>query len=290
VVVANGETPNQDAETVGLQTYDEPPDMNTGVTGPLGTTPNGAQDGRFWWLNLTWNFIVYGGLNPVSSSAEVLSTLVTTPNGTQRHIDLQSVDIYWFAGVPAMVPYQGGLIYGLGSNMTPEQIRCGCRYGDMVDRIRAFQTTCPAPLAQFIEDGGPYTEDTSASTYITPPEMSWAVWSSIIHGARQIIWLIAQLAPQINSPQALGYVTTDPPADTFSGIETRATYCNGQSFVFAATRYPESQTNISVTFTTADQHTGPIVVIGESRTLTAANGVFTDTFAEASTIHIYQVP
>ena len=30
--------------------------------------------------------------------------------------------------------------------------------------------------------------DTTAATYITPPELNWAVWSSLIHGAREIIY------------------------------------------------------------------------------------------------------
>ena len=42
------------------------------------------------------------------------------------------------------------------------------------------------PIIAVIEDGGSYTQDTSAADYITPPELNWAVWSSLINGARGI--------------------------------------------------------------------------------------------------------
>jgi hypothetical protein len=336
----NPETPGMGSETVGLLSSDEPASLSAGVTGPLSGTPNSQQDGRFWYLNNTWNFIYYGGLTGDTSSSDVLSKLVTTPNGTSRHIDTQSVDTYWFSGaknVPAWGElYEGGLLYNLGvngntgsSNMTVTEAECGCRYGDAVDMIRAFQTKYPAPIAQIVEDGGPYSQDTSGSDYITPPEMNWASWSSIVHGARQLVYfdhtfagpgdsddtfsdpyyqtvqpgqttsiyaqakatdsLIAHEAPEINSPQMIGYVTATPSYQTFSGIETRATDDNGTYTIFADTRDAESASNSNATFTLAGGYSGPVTVVGESRTLTATNGVFTDTFAKGSTVHIYQI-
>jgi hypothetical protein len=326
------ETPGMGSETVGLLSADEPSSILDGVTGPLATVPNSQQDGRFWYLNNTWNFIFYGGLGAISDSAQVLNTLVKTPDGTQRHVDVQSVDMYWFSGAKAdtSIDYEGGLIYGLGYDMTNAEAECGCRYGDMVDQLRTFQTVHPAPIAQFVENGGPYSEDTSAGDYVTPPELNWSAWSSIIHGARQLIYfnhtfsgpaqsddnlaqpyyqtvqpgqstsiydqtkatdgLIKQLAPEINSPQALGYVSVSPAAQTFSGIETRATDDNGKFTIFADTRDPETASNIQATFTTADGYTGPVTVVGENRTVQSTNGVFTDTFAHGSTVHVYQIP
>ena len=63
-------------ETVGIETYDEPSTLAQGVTTPLSTTPNSLQDGRFWWMNNTWAFLStsFGGLSPISSSAQVLDT------------------------------------------------------------------------------------------------------------------------------------------------------------------------------------------------------------------------
>jgi hypothetical protein len=323
---------NMGTETVGLMSADEPGSIATGITTPLSTTANNLQDGRYWWFNNTWNFINYGDLERVPA-ATVLSTLVTTPNGTKRHIDVQGVDIYWFSGAKSstsIVLYGGGLIYNLGRTMTVDEAARGCFYGDMVDRVRAFQTTYPAPIPQIIENGGPFNENTAASSYITPPELNWAVWSSIIHGARQIVYfnhsfagpaqsqdnlretyyktiqsgqtisiynqtkatnaLVRQLAPAINSPTAIGYVTVNPAPTTFAGIETMAKYNNGQFYIFADTRASESATNIAATFTIKNTNAASVTVVNENRTLPISNGTtFTDTFAKGSTVHIYMI-
>ena len=335
------ETPGWGSETVGILSADEPQTLATGVTTPLSTTPNSIQDGRFWYMNDTWAFLSssYGGLSPISSSAQVLDTLVTTPDGTQAHIDIQSADLYWFAGGKVGISYvlqAGGLLHNLGTNMTPDEVERGSSYGDMIDIERALQAAHPAPIFAFIEDGGPYNEDTSASDYITPPELNWAVWSSLIHGARGVIYfnhtfggpaqsddnlaqpfyqtvqpgqtisiydqvkatdaLIQQLAPVLDSPFALNYVTVNSggyvfptPDPTLGGIEVMAKDDNGQFYIFADTRDFETQHNIQATFTIADHNATSVTVVNENRMIPVVNGVFSDTFANASTVHIYQV-
>src|SRR5262249_13830317 len=84
--IEGSDTPNIGSETVGVLTADEPSTFAEGVTTPPSTTPNSIQDGRFRHLNNTWNFIEYQDLGGVPAP-QVLSTLVTTPDGTQRHID-----------------------------------------------------------------------------------------------------------------------------------------------------------------------------------------------------------
>jgi hypothetical protein len=316
-------------ETVGILSADEPSTYSNGVSTPLSTTPNSVQDGRFWWMNNTHNILQGGDLGGVPTS-QVLSNLITTPNGTNRHIDAHSTDLYWFAGAEA--PFWrsvGGDLYGLGRDATSDEMSRGSNYGFMVDWARSYQTTYSIPIFQFVETGGPYTEDTSASNYITPPELNWAVWSSIIHGARGIIYfnhtfagpgdsfdnvadpyyqtvqpgqtisiydqvkatdaLVEQLAPVLNSPTALGYVTVSPTPTTFNGIETMAKDYNGQFYIFADTRDSETQTNIPATFTINDPNATSVTVVNENRTIPVTNGVFTDTFARAWTEHIYQV-
>ena len=207
----------------------------------------------------------------------------------------------------------------------------------MVDILRSYQTTNPAPIAVFIEDGEPGNNGTDAD-YITPPELNWAAWSSIIHGARQIIYFnhsftgsnefddnvsqafyqtvqpgqkisiygqikstdaeIEQLAPVINSPFADGYVTVNgstsyvfptPDLSLAGGLEVMAKDYNGQFYIFADTRDPETTTNIPATFTIADKNATSVTVVNENRTIAVVNGVFTDTFATAATVHIYEV-
>ena len=108
--------------------------------------------------------------------------------------------------------------------------------------------------------------------------------------------LIKQLAPVLNSPFALNYVTvnsggyTYPIADTtLGGIEVMAKDYNGQFYIFADTRDSETQTNIHATFTIADKNALSVTVVNENRTIPVVNGVFSDTFANGATVHIYQV-
>jgi len=334
-----GFTPGR--ETVGIQTFDEPNTLADGVTTPLSTTPNSLQDGHFWWMNTTWAFASsqFGGLSPVTSSQQVLDTLVTTPDGTQRHIDIQSLDLYWFtsANVNWVQEVGGENIHNFGRPMTPDEILRGSNYGDMIDLQRALQTDHPAPIFGYVENGGPDTNSATAASYIQPPELNWAVWSELIHGARGVIYfnttfggpaattyddlaspyfqtiqpgqtisiydqtkatdaLVHQMAPELNAPFALNYVSTPGGYNygsgfdnTLGGIETAAHFYNGQYYIFADTRDSLTQTNISATFTLNDPLATSVTAINENRTIPVANGAFSDTFANAWTVHIYQV-
>lgn len=327
------ENANIGSETVGVFLADEPETMSTLLYGII-NTPDAVQNGRFWWQNNTWNFIGHGGINPISSSVDVLNTTATTPGGATRSIDIPSTDLYWFGNAAGGNTNELNVIYGISNGTNPGMTSRGHHYGMMVDRLRAFQTPAGnAPILQFVENGGPYIEHTSIDTYIMPEELNWAVWSSIIHGARMIAYfnhtfsgpasgvqdnlassfyqtpqngrsisiydqtkatntLIEQLAPVIHSPKANGYVTTSPAPSDFAGIEARACYYASENafYIFSATHLLRTTTNIAATFTVAGGYSGPVTVINEGRTVTATAGVFTDTFASASTIHIYKVP
>jgi hypothetical protein len=333
------------SNVVGLLSQDEPSTFAQGVSGPLGSTANSVQDGRFWWMNDTWAWVWGQGLSGAPGSgtpASILSDLITTPDGTTRHIDINSIDMYWFAGSrdPSWSGYMttaGKYIYNLSSGMTTDQSERGSNYGDMIDIIRSYQAgSNPAPIFSIIEDGQPFTGSTNGSTYITPAELNWATWSSLIHGARGVIYfdhsfsgpgtdnvdvansyfqtvqpgqtisidgqitatdaLIKQLAPVINSPFAMNYVTVNGPHYsygtpdlTLGGLEVMAKDDNGQFYIFADTRDSETQTNISATFTIADKNATSVTVVNENRTIAVVNGVFADTFATAATVHIYEV-
>ena len=330
----NGMLPGTGSETVGLQSFDEPTTFAEGVSTPLGTTPNSVQDGRFWWMNDTWNWIVYGGLSPIGpsspahvSSAQVLNSQIATPDGTNRHIDASSLDIYWFAGVVAQGAFNASMVLGV-SKATADEIQRGSNYGHVIAQER-LATGGDTPIYGIVETGGPYTEDTSPLNYITPPELNWAVWSELINGARGIIYfncsfagpgisnnnaktayyqiiqpgqaisiniqihntdaLIQKLAPVLNSPTALGYVTVAPAPQQSGGIETMVKVHNGQFYIFADTRYPLKQTNIAATFSIADPNATRVNVVNENRTIPIVSGAFSDTFATAAAVHIYEV-
>lgn len=288
------------AETVGFLSADE--NYNDSVTA-VNDTANSIQDHRFWWLQNTWTVEAYGDIGGTPMS-QIMSEQLGTPNGTTRHLDTVTADTYFFSGSKdGGMLYSFGQIYGLGRAMTVDEGARGSNYGDMLDILRADQPTYPAPLAQFIETGEPGNAGTDAA-YITPPELNWAVWSSIIHGAREIIYfnhtftgsnqsddnlaqpfyqtvqpgqtisiynqvkatdaLVEQLAPVLNSPFALNYVTVkdNAPQDaglpnysfgsgvdlTLGGLEVMAKDYNGQFYIFADTR----------DFRDANQHLGDI--------------------------------
>ena len=297
-------------------------------------------------MNDTWSWAWGQGLSGApapGTPASILSDLVTTPNGTTRHIDINSIDMYWFAGSrdPSWSGYMtlaGQYLYNLSSGMTPDQSERGSNYGDMIDILRGYQAGGhPAPIYSIIEDGDPFTGSTNGSTYITPAELNWATWSSLIHGARGIIYfdhsfsgpgtgnvgveqsyfqtvqpgqtisidgqitatdaLVKQLAPVLNSPFALHYVTVSPAGYTYNtptlslsgGIEVMAKDYNGQFYIFADTRDSETQHNLPAVFTLNDPNATSVTVVNENRTISVVNGFFSDTFANASTVHIYQV-
>src|SRR3989475_3858697 len=80
--------------------------------------------------------------------------------------------------------------------------------------------------------------------------------------------LVEKLAPVINSPFALNYVTVNgshydfgTPDHTLGGLELMAKDYNGQFYIFADTRDSETQHNIPATFTIADLNATSVTVV-----------------------------
>ena len=140
-------------EVVGLLNYDEPGTYSQ-VTEPIQETPNNVQDGRFWYMNNTWHAVNYGDIGGAPYT-QALFNPITTPNGTLRHLDAHSTDIYWFAGAKAgHWKFAGGQLYNLGRDMTSDEMSRGSNYGDMVDYAREYSDGS-IPIFQFVELGGP---------------------------------------------------------------------------------------------------------------------------------------
>lgn len=307
--------------------------------------------GRFFQPSFTWNQLYYGsvsgsvcGASGSMNMQQVMSCTSGMPGG--RHLDIPTDDEYWFAASNTSFgqTYPGGHIYNNGVQASAAQMAQGSNYGDMVDTMRGWLNAPYAPSAPYIETEDGLLTDAGVRE-ITPPELNWAAWSTIVHGARMLMYfgttsnygsgstfgfsknvlpgqsvsvydqakatngLVHNLAPVINSPFALGYVTANPGAYSFptphlkwdTGIDVMAkdysggtftnpagTFTNG-FYIFASPRGAESRTNFNATFTTADNYTGPVTVINENRTVQATNGQFTDTFANGSTVHIYKI-
>lgn len=100
---------------------------------------------------------------------------------------ITTCDEYWIAGAPNDGPNRMVLRLYLGISSTPTQAQCqrGSHYGSMLDSIRKNYTTAnTSPFWPWIESGAPYTESNSLA--ITPTELKWAVWATLVHGARGI--------------------------------------------------------------------------------------------------------
>ncbi len=192
----------------------------------------------------------------------------------------------------------------------------------------------PVPLGVYIEVGDGRGPGAPSWNPITPAQINAAVWMCIIHGARLIYYfthdfnhqpnsdnllnaswwnpsasytqvkatnlLVKQLAPVINSPKALGYVTVSPPASVWAGFDLMAKWYQGGNitnqglplvngfYVFAAYRGSQTDTNIPATFTV--NSTATIAnVVGENRSIAITGGTFSDVFATGLTVHIYQI-
>ncbi|MDR3659102.1 MAG: hypothetical protein P4L86_01575, partial [Mycobacterium sp.] len=307
-------------ESVGLFTDDEV-DMNYGpstgftyLNNLISGVPASVKSGRFFWSNYGKGVMIW----------ETPSQAAQFVNDYQQTV---SDDYYWFTDSNINGPWgsspwdQCAQFYGLNRDCTTDEAERGSNYGSSIDAIRSLESPNGSePIWAFIEDGYPFTGD---SEFITPAEMNWAMWSSIIHGARGIVYfnhsfsgpqqgdnnfenpyytttgitpqaeatdaLIKSLAAVLNDDTALHYVTANPAPSTFGGIETMAKYHDGVFTIFADTRDSGGATAIPATFHVADAAARSVTVVNENRTIPVVNGTFTDTFATGSTVHIYQV-
>jgi hypothetical protein len=191
LAAANSYSGTPGAETVGWHL--EEPGTWSDIPGQCPTF-SGSLNGRFLQCSFTFNQLIYGppGNTPGGTVQAMMSDTFSTVDGP-RHIDIPGDDIYWCASSeiahPYSGPWAGGQIYGTAT-LTQDQCRRGCRYGDMVDAMRAWMVTYPAPVgAPYIEtEDGLATATTGTVTRILPAELNAAAWSTLIHGARWLLY------------------------------------------------------------------------------------------------------
>lgn len=222
--------------------------------------------------------------------------------------DLVSADNYWFTDPNICAKSEGGAIKGGERDLSPEECRLAANYGWTVDRIRKL-TGGEAPVWAFVEAGHPFEDSPSAAT-ITGPQIKAAVWSSLIHGARGIVYFnhsfggecvtqhvlrdcpgdqrpavtavnrqIKELAPVLNAAYIDGAVTAAGPADFSAKLH------DGKVHILAGAN---KQTGGSVTFQLTCGGSSA-VVIDENRTIPIVDGSFTDTFTDGNAVHLYRI-
>ncbi|AFR29217.1 hypothetical protein [Arthrobacter sp. Rue61a] len=224
--------------------------------------------------------------------------------------DVVSADNYWFTDPNICGKGEGGAIVDYTRDLNPDECRLAANYGWTIDRLRALQDpSAMIPVWAFIENGHP-SGDVEGTKTITGPELRAAVWSSLIHGARGIIYFnhnfggpcvtqhvirdcgkdivptltnvnkqITALAPVLNAPFLDNAVTTTGPVDQATKLH------NGKVYVFAGAN---NNTAGAATFTVKCGGS-TAVVIDEDRTIPIVDGTFTDTFADGNAVHLYRI-
>ncbi|MFI6816921.1 hypothetical protein ACIBG7_31280 [Nonomuraea sp. NPDC050328] len=224
------------------------------------------------------------------------------------YTDAVSTSLYWYTD-PAACDEGERFMHLLAS-----QCRLAANYGGVIDRQRLLDARDGRlqPIYAFVELGRPRPGDSKA---ITPAQVAGAVMSSLIHGARGVIYLahsaepacrttnllrercgaamrkavtdlngrLARLAPVLNS-QSLTYGYS-------AGLDTMLKRHEGFYYLFAMPKRGGNMGAHSMTVPVGLSQAGEVEVLFEGRRLPVdAEGRFTDTFAAEHSYHIYRIP
>lgn len=226
--------------------------------------------------------------------------------------DIVSVDAYWFTDNDLRTQYQGGALFARSAReLADAESRRAANYGATVKRVRGLVRPAGSkPVWHFVEVGHPFSQADWPG--IRPAEVSAAVWSGIINGARGVIYFnhsfggpnithhalrepaystiraevkrtnarIAALAPVLNAPFVDGLVRV------VGAIDVMAKLHEGRFYLFAGSCSATAQ---RVTLQLPCVGSATVTVLDEGRTIPLVDGVFTDTFADGNAVHIYRI-
>jgi hypothetical protein len=229
-----------------------------------------------------------------------------------QYQDVVSADAYWYTDRNICGPNEGELLLGrAGRALTDDLCHRAANYGLTVERVRDLvEPPGSRPVWAFVEVGHPFTNDDWPT--ITPGQIRAAVWSSLIHGARGIVYFnhsfggdcesqhvlrdpcyaqtraavtelnrqITDLAPVLNAP------FVDRMTSVTGPVDAATKYHDGVVHVLAGATSAEGG---SATFSLECFDGATVTVLGESRVLTMAEGRFTDEFADGEAVHLYRV-
>jgi hypothetical protein len=221
-----------------------------------------------------------------------------------------SADTYWLTDNNICSFNEGGGFFN-GRDVPGHLCHRPSNYGLTVDKVRRLvRPAASRPVWAFVEVGHPFSEDHWPSAQ--PAAVSAAVWSSLIHGARGVIYFnhsfggpcqtqhalrescyrdvraevkrtnsrIHALAPVLNAPFADGVATAS------EGVDLTTKWYDGHFYVLANSTGAASR---PVTFTLPCVGDATVSVLFENRSIPAPGGAFVDTFADANAVHLYRV-
>jgi len=233
--------------------------------------------------------------------------------------DIVSVDTYWFTDRGICGHSEGGRFFDPdqlttvdGAERLPAELcHRAANYGRTVDRVRSLVSPPGSrPVWSFVEVGRPFNEEHYPT--IAPEQVVAAVWSSIIHGARGIVYFnhsfsgpcqsqhalrepcyapvrsavaavndrITRLAPVLNAPYADGV------ASVSTGVDLATKWYDGHFYLLASSA---GGSVAEATFQLPCVGDARITVLDEDRTLLADDGQFTDSFIDGNAVHVYRV-
>jgi hypothetical protein len=227
--------------------------------------------------------------------------------------DVVSADNYWFTDPYICGPSEGGAVFAAGAQLSPEKCRLAANYGWTVDRVRSLvQPALSKPVWAFVEVGHPFTE--ADATAISGPEIRAAVWSSLIHGARGIVYFnhnfggpclsqhvlreacgdavrpwvtdvnaqITRLAPVLNAP------FLDNALANGAGVSAAVKVYGGSLYVLAGSTQAGQQDAL-FQFDCLARTDATVTVLDEARTVTMSKGAFSDHFSDGNAVHLYRI-
>jgi hypothetical protein len=180
-----------DPVVVGVHTADEPWNIELYegmVSANAAWLASGDGPGRFAYNSFFDNILNNGDIEFVYFQDDmILARDNDHPDPPASYAGWSSCDAYWFAGatldlIKAKLHSQ---LYAIGGSATQTECARGSHYGSIMDVLRKWYPVNDRRIFYaFIEDGAPYTETFSMA--ITPAQLKWAVWSTMVHGARAV--------------------------------------------------------------------------------------------------------
>ena len=243
-------------------------------------------------------------------------TFWETREAAQRFVndfqDVVSADNYWFTDESICQANEGGVLRTNGrTDLSPAECHLAANYGVTTRHVRSLvQPRAAVPVWNFVEVGQPFANSEAAG--ITGPQIRASVWSSIINGARGIVYFahnfggpclsynvfrdrcgdavraevtavneqITRLAPVLNAPFVDGFARSDGPIDLAAKLHDDSLY-----ILAGSTRSTGGRATIDLSCGDATQ----VEVLDEDRTIAVVDRSFQDDFADGNTVHLYRL-
>ena len=226
------------------------------------------------------------------------------------YADIVSADNYWFTDPNICNSAEGGTLLEVPAELSAAECRRAANYGWTVERLRSLVKPAGSkPVWAFVEVGHPFSEEDTPA--ITIEQVRGAVWSSLIHGARGIVYFnhsfggdcasqnvlrdcgeklrgglakinseVSRAAPILNAPFLDNAIVPE------GRIDASAKAYAGDVYILAAPTQAGTQAfRIALACSSQDS----AQVVGEDRSVRMEDGILEDGFAGGDAVRIYRI-